>query len=573
MLTVNGILFAEAPKEERLVFSSLLPEALSDMMVKIKTQTHAVGAILLSTCDRIEVWLEDAKADGFEPLCRACGINPLRWKRDSYQKEGQEAVLWLFELASGLHSPLFGEDTIISQLEKAGELSRQSGCSSPTTQQLCNYAIAAAKKVQATIDVDQCEPSLCDALLSLMPQSKGLPVFIIGSSATARMVASALSKAGHRVTMTLRDERKTELVPPGVAEVSFEQRYHLIPSFPVVISATKGLDWALTQEAEPMEGALLIDLANPHDIDDALRGKNHARLVRDEELCYERTNRKRNVEASRTIIQTKIGEFEQWKHREEAKDDISFLAEAAAQDALFRLHPGIKRLHLEQEGQFLHQLSDTIYKCVLHQLYEHSQGNSYVDLSHPLTSQKALYPGDPDVSVASVATIGKEGYRVKAIALGSHSMTHLDAASHVLETGKTLDQYPLSRFFGSAYVLDGQQHIDVDLVSEGADMVLLSTGWEKRWGKDSYREGYPLYALDDVRKLLSRGIRLFGFDTPGPDTGEDLVLHKTILSADGLILENLTGLENLRGKTVSLVVLPLPVSDGDGAPARVVAIL
>ena len=34
-----------------------------------------------------------------------------------------------------------------------------------------------------------------------MPQSKGLPVFIIGSSATARMVASALSKAGHRVTM------------------------------------------------------------------------------------------------------------------------------------------------------------------------------------------------------------------------------------------------------------------------------------------------------------------------------------------------------------------------------------
>lgn len=567
MLTVNGILFSSAPFADRSAFADLRRQQLMDMLVELKARTRGKGAVLLSTCDRVEFWLEDGAADGYEPLCRACRVNPLRWKSLSYRKEGDEAISWLFELACGLHSPLFGEDTIISQLEAAEGLSRECGCASPETQQLFRLAVTAAKKVQSVVDVDQCEPLLCPALFALLHPSPDSSVLVIGSSSTARMVASYFLHHGCRVNMTLRDERKTELVPAGVVPVSYDARYLLLPSFPVVICATKGLNYALDEKAEPMEGAVLVDLANPYDIDDRLSGKHHCRVVRDEDILYQRNVRAKNIEQSKRIIQVKIREFHDWLCRETESRTVSSLAEAASQDVLFRMHPVIGRLGLVDEPAFLHTLSDVTYKCIIHQLYGTEKESSLIDLSHPFLPMKALYPGDPDVEMGEAQHWETDGCRVERFSLGSHSMTHIDAAYHLFQEGKRLDQYPLSRFFGMAYVMRG---VDDPDIPEEVDMVVVSTGWETKWGTEAYKTGYPVLSQETVRLLLSRGVRLFGFDTPSPDSDVRLPIHRMILASDGLIVENLTGTGRLAGKTVSLTVLPLPFG-GDGAPARVIA--
>jgi kynurenine formamidase len=50
-----------------------------------------------------------------------------------------------------------------------------------------------------------------------------------------------------------------------------------------------------------------------------------------------------------------------------------------------------------------------------------------------------------------------------------------------------------------------------------------------------------------------------------------LVVHEKLLGGGVLIAENLRGVERLVDRAFRLYVLPLPLLDGDGAPARVFA--
>ena len=49
-------------------------------------------------------------------------------------------------------------------------------------------------------------------------------------------------------------------------------------------------------------------------------------------------------------------------------------------------------------------------------------------------------------------------------------------------------------------------------------------------------------------------------------------IHEILLGGDIIIVEGLTNLEALSNDKVGLVALPLKIKDGDGAPARVIAI-
>jgi glutamyl-tRNA reductase len=545
MLSVTGILFCDAPPHTRSAFS-FTPERLADALVTLKRESRAEGVVLLSTCDRIELYLDGGKIDGFEPLCRTLSLPVLQWKPYAYHFEGNGAVDHLFELASGLHSPLFAEDIIISQVEEARTLSRESGCASALLQQLFRLAVTAAKCVQSRLDGEACDPDLPPALLPYLQEKEN--ILVIGSSVTARAVSSYLVSLGKKVTMTLRDERKTELVPSGVTMASYDDRYAILHQFDCIISATKGIAYSLDADAPVRKGQLLVDLAVPADIDPAL-GKTTA-IVKEADLSYPRNLRGRFRVESLKLIRTKEAEFFSWLERETKTGDVDTLSETISQDMVYRMHAMISSLPVsdEEKLRFSTALSSTAAKSVLHGLYERKQSH-HADLSLPFVSGKALYPGDPDVVVEPFATIGREGWNLSRIVCGSHSLTHVDAPYHLFPDGKKLRDYPLSRFFGNALVSDDPALRELP---ETVTMVLFSK-------VDDLPE-------ETARFLIDGGITLVGVD----NDGFSLPLHRLFLSHDVLLLENLSGLEPLVGHVVSLSVSPLPL-EGDGAPCRVIA--
>ena len=63
-----------------------------------------------------------------------------------------------------------------------------------------------------------------------------------------------------------------------------------------------------------------------------------------------------------------------------------------------------------------------------------------IDLSHPLTADTPVYPGDPVPSFSVATTIRKEGYNLFNVMLGSQSGTHVHAPYHFRDHGATIDK-------------------------------------------------------------------------------------------------------------------------------------
>jgi kynurenine formamidase len=164
----------------------------------------------------------------------------------------------------------------------------------------------------------------------------------------------------------------------------------------------------------------------------------------------------------------------------------------------------------------------------------------------------------------------------------NHIGTHVDAPSHQIAGGATLDEIPLESLVTDAVTLDlsarepgaiGWSELEplVADLHEG-DWLFVYSDNGRNWGADDYWTGWSYPDADASRGLIERGIVGIGFDGPSADPvdTETFVLHKVWLGAGRMILENLTNLGLLPARA-QVVVAPLKVRAANGAPARVLA--
>src|SRR5688572_18854594 len=77
-----------------------------------------------------------------------------------------------------------------------------------------------------------------------------------------------------------------------------------------------------------------------------------------------------------------------------------------------------------------------------------------LDISWPISTATTGYKDRHIVSLEELKNFDKDGVRESKMALYSHTGTHVDAPSHFLRDGKTIDEVELERLTGSCIVLD-----------------------------------------------------------------------------------------------------------------------
>ena len=207
-----------------------------------------------------------------------------------------------------------------------------------------------------------------------------------------------------------------------------------------------------------------------------------------------------------------------------------------------------------------------------------------VDLSYPIDGS------DPrgTVSLGPWKTFAEHGFAITLVTLDTHSGTHLDAPSHQLPGAPTLDRLDLGKCVGPAEVVDctakrPYQLIEVPDLEAIAHRVhpggrlLFRTDWSRRWREPDFNEGYPAFTVESATWLAEHGVALVGIDTPSVAPCYRPVevinaVHRPLLEAEVVLVENLTNLAELRQPAVEFIALPLNLVGSDGCPVRAVAI-
>jgi arylformamidase len=198
-----------------------------------------------------------------------------------------------------------------------------------------------------------------------------------------------------------------------------------------------------------------------------------------------------------------------------------------------------------------------------------------VDLTIPLAVGMAYHPAHHGPGLDPYARHEELGFRATTITLSSHLGTHVDAPSHFVADGATLEAVRLDDLVGPAQVVrletaPRQELTPAELPETSEPRLLLHTGWAAHAaGEERYFTEYPWIGPELARELVRRGVRLVGLDSPSVDY-DPCETHHILLGAGLVIVENLVGLELLPDR-VELAVLPLPIVGGDGCPARAIA--
>ena len=207
----------------------------------------------------------------------------------------------------------------------------------------------------------------------------------------------------------------------------------------------------------------------------------------------------------------------------------------------------------------------------------------FVDLSHPLIHGQANFPMDPKLSIMTHCTTQTLKYAMTHVSMATHQGTHLDAMSHFVDGGKTIDQMPLDWFYGEAILLRipkaPREEITVadfqkiePLLQPGVKLI-YETGWHRHFGQENYFSDFPSLTQDAARYLVSRQIRLLGMDTPTPSRDWYEVHHILLAKeAEVVVVEGLTNLDQLPER-FTFSGFPLNFQGRDGSPIRAVAIL
>lgn len=211
-----------------------------------------------------------------------------------------------------------------------------------------------------------------------------------------------------------------------------------------------------------------------------------------------------------------------------------------------------------------------------------------VDLTLPIEEGMTTFPvlWHPYVEITQLGRHAVEGRETRKLVLGTHTGTHMDAPRHFIAGGKTIDNIDPELFIGDCALVDLTDvppagEVSAALLEERLNGIkpmrlMLRFDWSDQFHSQQYYTDHPFLSEDCCRFIVDIGAKLVAMDTPMPDnprngrnSGNDSPNHKILLGNDVILVEYVTNLRALAGaKSFELMVLPLKIKCGDGAPVR-----
>lgn len=190
-----------------------------------------------------------------------------------------------------------------------------------------------------------------------------------------------------------------------------------------------------------------------------------------------------------------------------------------------------------------------------------------IDISQEITRCK-VYPGDPIPNITKISSMEKgDLYNLSSIFMCAHNGTHVDAPSHFIKEGNTIDKIPLEYFVGECYVhshngevneLDAFKIIEKAKLNNAKDRILI--------------KGNCVITKYAAQVFKKEKIKLLGNESQsvGP-IDSPMEVHQILLSENIVLLEGIV-LNTVKDGKYYLCAQPLNIKGIEGSPCRAILI-
>lgn len=299
---VIGLNYKSAPISirERISFSS---RKLYDALIAFKGYGAVEEAVILSTCNRIELYVVTADAQSGYQAAQDFLADfhkaPIRFFRNHlYVYNEKDALKHLFRVAASLDSMVIGETQILGQVKEAYSKAVEAKSAGKTLSRIFEEAVKLGKKVHSETKIGRGAVSVSSAAIRLSKKALGTlkdkKVLIIGSGKIAELAVRDLYSQGIRtVVVANRTFAKAKELASrfrGTA-INLKEIIPCLSMADIVISSTSAPHFLITYQRmlEVMQlrnhrPLFLIDLGLPRNISPEVKEIDNAHLYNLDDL-------------------------------------------------------------------------------------------------------------------------------------------------------------------------------------------------------------------------------------------------------------------------------------------------
>lgn len=326
-----GLNHKTAPVNIRERFS-LIEAQLSAAMQALSDQPGIDESLILSTCNRTEVYIssenaQTAKESLYGYLFLIHKITPKQIEKYFYFLADNNAVKHLFTVASGLDSMILGEGQILSQIKQAYKFAKHYKSVKDTLDKLFVYAIETGKRARSETKICCGASSVSFAAIELLKKTfdnlSSLKILVIGTGKMGHQAVDFLQKSGVKtIFLTNRSFEKSLKIAGKInaVAVKFENIYDVMKEVNIIISSTSSPHFIITKnQLKKVSGStnhkplFIIDIAIPRDVDPDVKKIKNITLYNIDDLgkIVNQTldMREAEIEKVNLIIEEELAEF------------------------------------------------------------------------------------------------------------------------------------------------------------------------------------------------------------------------------------------------------------------------
>lgn len=382
-------------------------------MEYIKSLPGIRGCVLLSTCNRMELWVScAAEADdmnidkninkninidlpGIIGQVKQIDVDAKGYRKYFVSRSSERAAEHLFYLTAGLKSRILCEDQILAQVKDALKKAREVYCTDTLLEVLFRYAITAGKEVRTKVPAVHADLTAAHhAIAGLKQQGYGFAgkkCLVIGNGQMGKIAAQALKEEGAAVTVTVRQYHSGMVeIPAGCDRIQYGERYAVMPECDLVVSATASPNLTIRKEelAQAAENGrrqqIYIDLAVPRDIEEEIAQLDGITLYDIDSFQSDGESDAfiRQQQAAAQILSAKLAELKDWYECREIIPRIQQISRAAAADICWRMGRAFSGAAQDDREQFRRLLEESSAKAVDKLLFALRDGLPREELYH-----------------------------------------------------------------------------------------------------------------------------------------------------------------------------------------------